>query len=104
MKKLFAIIALCFVLFTLQAESVYIENYDISITVEESRVYRVTENIDMYYTSPSHGFYRDIPVNYESGFRAILSNIDVIATWDEEENNDDISIKIGDADRLVEGR
>ena len=104
MKKLFAIIALCFVLFTLQAESFYIENYDISITVEESRVYRVTENIDMYYTSPSHGFYRDIPVNYDSGFRAILSNIDVNATWDEEENNDYISIKIGDADRLVEGR
>lgn len=104
MKKLFAIIALCFVLFTLQAESFYIENYDISITVEENRVYRVTESIDMYYTSPSHGFYRDIPVNYDSGFRAILSNIDVNATWDEEENNDYISIKIGDADRLVDGR
>ena len=104
MKKIIAIIALCFAIFTLGAESFYIENYDISISVQENRVYRVTEEIDMYFTSPSHGFYRDIPVNYDNGFRAILSNIDVNANWDEEENNDYISLKIGDADTLVNGR
>ena len=103
MKKILSIIALCFVLFTLGAESFYIENYNITISVQENRVYQIREDIDMYFTSPSHGFYRDIPVNYDNGFRAILSNIDVNANWDEEENNDYISLKIGDGDTLIQG-
>lgn len=104
MKKLIFVLVFLLTVFTLSAENFYIENYSVNIDVQENRVYNVTEDIDMYFTSPSHGFYRDIPVNYENGFRAILSNISVNEKWDREENNDFISLKIGDADTLVKGR
>ena len=103
-KNFFLTILLVLTLFSLSAENFYIERYDIDVNVLENRVYEITEEIDMYFTSPSHGFYRDIPVRYDTGYEAIVSGISVNERFEKEENGDFLSLKIGDADRLVKGR
>ena len=103
-KTVFIVSLLLLTLFSLSAESFYIERYDIDVNVLANRVYEVTEEIDMYFTSPSHGFYRDIPVRYDTGYEAILSDIQVSEEFEKETNGDYLSLKIGSADRLIEGR
>ncbi len=102
-KKILLAAMLLLTLFCLSAENFYIERYDIDVNVLENRVYEITEEIDMYFTSPSHGFYRDIPVKYDTGYEAILSGISVSEEYEKEKNGDFLSLKIGDADRLVKG-
>lgn len=44
------------------AENFYIKNYNIDVQVSKDNVYRINEQIDVYFTSPSHGIFRTIPI------------------------------------------
>lgn len=62
MKKiLFSFLAFLYFICPSFAQNFYIKNYDIDIQVSSNNVYHIKENIDVYFTSPSHGIFRTIP-------------------------------------------
>ena len=48
-------------------ENFYIENYDVDMVVNKNKSVAITENIDVYFTSSSHGIFRDIPYKNYTG-------------------------------------
>ncbi len=76
----------------------------------------VNESIDVNFTVPKHGIYRDIPTFYDRG--ALQPSVDlkvqvlsvtnalngVTHTYEESKINDNLRLKIGDADRFVSGK
>lgn len=83
------------------AEKFYIENYDVNINVTENKTAQITENIDVYFTQPSHGIFRTIPVSGDK-----ISNIDVS---ERHSDNFDIAsknftVKIGDPNTYITGK
>ncbi len=109
MKK-FTLVALVllFGVFSLFAENFVIEQYVVDIDVSLDRVYTINESLVLNYTSPSHGFYRDIPFKYRDekngAIKAKIGDISVSAPYEKETNGDYISLKIGEADKTVSGR
>ena len=88
-----------------------IENLVSDINLERDLTLSVTEKIDVYFYSQKHGIYRDIPVIYSNKGKTINSKISVKSVTDgindvayeTERESRNIRIKIGDADKLVEG-
>lgn len=105
--KRFTLVALVLLLsmFSLFAENFVINEYVVDIDVSQDRVYTITETILMNFTTPSHGFYRDIPYIYRNDrvIKAVVDNISVSAPFEKEKNGDYISLKIGDPDKYVSG-
>lgn len=96
---------------TSQPNTFYIENYDINIVVNENNTFKITEKIDMHYTSSSHGFFRDIPlymeVTREDGtknkIRADVSDLEVDAKFSTSRSYTNYEVKIGDANKTIIG-
>ncbi len=97
-KKFLNILFFVFLLVqnTVLAENFYINNYDVDIKVDENKVVDITENIDVYFTNPSHGIFRSIP--YSGGK---IEDISVSEDYSIEYDGGNIKIKIGNPEKLV---
>lgn len=123
--KIFTIILLSFLISPFlpskafaQSESVYIEDFKSSIVVNQDGTVDITENIIYVFNQQRHGMYRDIPISYEleAGGRQYLDidlvNVEysplgsdtVFKAYTTSTNNQNLSIKIGEADILIQGK
>jgi uncharacterized membrane protein len=123
-KKLFSalLILACFLSSVTAQEYFTISSYDVAVTVNKDASLNVDETINVHFTEPRHGIYRFIPYRYEleplpaatekanrqleSGGYAhtIIDNISVDGwNYDVTADGNYKSIKIGSADRQVDG-
>jgi len=90
-----------------------IQNYDVDIRVWEDATFTVEERIEVEFTAPRHGIFREIPYKYkdDKGFNFKL-RLDDFAVFDEQgkaiqfskyKEGDNLVLKIGDPDKLIEG-
>ena len=90
----------------------YITSYDMDIVVNENNTFKITETIDMYYTYPSLGFYRDIPlfmeVEREDGskdkIRADVSDIHVNDEFSTSRSYKNYEVEIGGDYEKITGK
>lgn len=94
----------------------YYKSISVEAVVHENNVWDVTETFDIFFEQPRHGFYRYIPKGFklwhevdgeteEFRYACKIDDIDVEG-WDfttEDSNDEFCIIRIGDADREVEG-
>ena len=91
-----------------------ITNYDVKVTISEDNAYDVTETITVNFSEPRHGIYRDIPSSGKwvrdsahggsTEYHARISGIRVDdAPYNVDRDGNESSIRIGDANRYVEG-
>lgn len=116
MKKITNLLIIFFIILFIplraNADSGYtVDNYDIDIKVNENNVVQVTEEININYQTPSHGFVRTIPLtnNYYdkdnnkyltiSKFELLESN----SNYEISKKNNIVSLKLGDKDNLIRG-
>lgn len=93
-----AVICLLLITKTAHAENFYIDNYDVDLTVYEDNSVLVSEVIEVVFTNPSHGIIRSIPLQ---GSR--IYDVEVNAPFILSKNMSELDIRIGSADKLVEG-
>ena len=123
MKKLFVFLVFAFVINCTNAQEYFtINKYNVAVTVNKDASLDVVENINVHFTESRHGIIRAIPYKYqlqslpagtdkanrqlESGGYAhtIIQNISVDGwKYDVSTEGDYKNIKIGDADKLVDG-
>ncbi|MBQ9246752.1 DUF2207 domain-containing protein [bacterium] len=116
MKKIFLLLTafiFCFLSTnSAYAENFYIKNYDINITLFETNKVQVEEKIDVFFTSPSHGIYRSIPLSYnvrypDGSSRKVKSKISKISATEKipevSLSNGFHIIKMGNANKLITG-
>lgn len=90
------------------AESFIITNMDVNIDVTENNYYNIIETIDVAFSQPRHGIFRDIPLKYD-GKNKRISNIKVVdeigaeLAFSKSKVQGQQVIKIGDEDKFVEG-
>lgn len=124
MKNLFSSLLSVFLFINCVTAQEYftITRYDVAVTVNKDASLNVDETINVHFTEPRHGIYRFIPYKYqlqslpagtkkanrqlESGgyTHTIVDNIKVDGwNYDVSTEGDYKSIKIGSADKLVDG-
>ena len=103
MRKLAVLALLLLFCFPLAAENFIIDSYSVRIDVDESRAMNIKEDLSLEYTSPSHGFYRDIQYRFPGGETADYSLIWTSSEVAEEDNGTYKSIRFGDPDKLLFG-
>ncbi|MCB9290562.1 MAG: DUF2207 domain-containing protein [Lewinellaceae bacterium] len=90
------------------AEYFVIDKFDISIRIDESGYFEVTEAIDVTFSEPRHGIYRIIPYRYrKDGKKYDISLYDIsVKGWKFKRNREsgNLRIRIGDPDKYVEGQ
>ncbi|MBD3257168.1 DUF2207 domain-containing protein [candidate division GN15 bacterium] len=111
---LLALLAGIALISTASAEFFRINHFHADIEVHGDRSVHVTERIDLTFDTPRHGIFRAIPYKFVDalGDRQ-RTPIDVVSVTDERGNSrpytlnpegNVINVRIGDADRYVEGR
>lgn len=88
--------------FPLAAESFYVKDYQVGITVDRAKRLRVEETADLFFTSPSHGLVRDI----QYSFGEVKAEVDNISSPDLsgiERSGSYVSVRLGDASKTVTG-
>ena len=102
-KKLAALFLIILVhSFSLYAETFSVESYSVDISVDASKKLAVNEDMDLYFTAPSHGLIRD--VQYDFGRTRIkVSDVHGEDIADTERNGGFLSIIMGDPDRYITG-
>ncbi|MDD6468057.1 MAG: DUF2207 domain-containing protein [Erysipelotrichaceae bacterium] len=81
----------------------YYEHIDVQVDVNEKREFLITETLDVFYEEQMHGIIRTIP-NFSRAEKYEITDISVVgAPFLVEEQIDGVSIRIGDADRYVQG-
>lgn len=81
----------------------HISHYETVIDVGENNIMHITENITADFTAyGKHGIIRTLPTVFE-GKRVYVDNIYVDKTYVVEHAREYVSIRIGDADKIVEG-
>ena len=123
MKKLAAILLLFFIVGKTEAqESFTIKHYDVTIKVNKDASLDIAEKLDVHFTESGHGIIRKIPFKYqiqplvpgsEKAERQLESNgytwtiVEDIKVpgwkYDVSTDGDDKSIKIGSANKYVDG-
>ncbi|MBQ8886233.1 MAG: DUF2207 domain-containing protein [Candidatus Gastranaerophilales bacterium] len=93
------------------AANYYIKNYDVEMDITEQKNINITETIDVFFTSPSHGIYRKIPfknqvvraddTTYTS--YADIDNVSVNHQYTLQNQNNYLNIKIGSPEHYVNG-
>lgn len=124
MKKVLLFLFLASFISGIKAQSNFdIENYDIKVGISKNATLQITETIDVFFNSPSHGIIRWIPYQYQvkelsdsvevaemdltsrGKRRTILENIQVENDDFDVSNADDYyKIKIGNRSKLIEGK
>lgn len=99
----------------LAQENFIINQYDVTMNVQENHAYAVNENLTVTFSQQSHGIYRYIPyagsfyreINgqpVETSYRARVSKINVANfDYDVSTENDNYLIKIGNSNSYVSG-
>ena len=109
MRKTAAFIAVLIIALPLFAENYYYKDYNVDIAVRENGVMDITETHDVFFTSPSHGLYRDIQYCFDDGnkFDPVVAKVDDVTVAGApavmEKGDDYYSIRIGDSNKLVTG-
>ncbi|KAA9036330.1 DUF2207 domain-containing protein [Ginsengibacter hankyongi] len=123
MKKLFVIILAFVCVGKIKAQEYFtIKQYDVHLKVNKDASLDIAEKINVHFTEPRHGIIRKIPYKYEvqplpanaqkadrqlesGGYtRTFIENINVPGwNFDISTDGDYKSIKIGSADKFVEG-
>jgi len=95
------------------SSGLYINNFRSDYGILDDSWVEVKETIDITYTTPHHGIYRDIPYRYHDSLGNIRNiRIDVVNvanedgegyTYEKSRSDGDVSLKIGDANYTVEG-
>ncbi len=86
-----------------------ITSFSTDMTITPDGRYEIEEDIQMFFSKPLHGFYRDIPTRYDfedpqkPDIRARVSKIRANEELSINSNSDYLSIRIGDPDRTVTG-
>lgn len=103
-----------FFLFSLNcyANDYDITKYDIEIIVDEHNKYSIKESIDTYFNLSKHGIIRRIPLynniirqdGSREKNRVLISNVNVSEEFDTSRENDNYTIKIGSADKTINGK
>ena len=91
-----------------------IEKFHSDITIQPDASFTVTERIDVNFSQPRHGIYRDIPIRYRDDLgHTIKTPTHVLSVTDESgkkrkaktsKKGNVVNIRIGDANRYVQGR
>lgn len=91
-------------------EAFVIDEYNVNVIVGENNIYLVTEDLEVTYSEPRHGLFRDIPSRYTQPSTGKTRNILIknIQVPDHpfrvEKKRSSVNIRIGDADKYVNGR
>ncbi len=103
-----------FFLFSLNcyANDYDITKYDVEIIVDEHNKYSIKESIDTYFNLSKHGIIRRIPLynniirqdGSREKNRVLISNVNVSEEFDTSRENDNYTIKIGSADKTINGK
>lgn len=105
MKRiLLSIFLLVFIIFPFfAAETFIVDKYDVSIDVDASAMSHVKERLDIDFTSPSHGLFRDLQYDFGIGLKAGIENVrtDVESSYSYE--NGYMVLRLGSPDRIVQG-
>jgi uncharacterized membrane protein YgcG len=95
--------------FSFADEYYTIKKYDVKIDVTESNIYHIKETIDVSFSQPRHGIFREIPTTLY-GYTHEISDIYVYDSltgmsynYEINYHGSEIQIKIGDADIYVDG-
>lgn len=110
MRKSVSILALLILsLCALSAESFYIKNYDVTLDVAQDGSLHIVEDIDVFFTSPSHGIMRDIQDYFSNDkliWDPIVADVDIISATDLHKtltDGDYTTLALGDPDKLITG-
>lgn len=110
MKKRILFIILLLVSLTLGAENFIVESYDVDISVRENYSMHIKEKIKCYFSSPSHGIYRDIQYrfsnpdgNFADPVIAEVSSFTSPSLSSSEKEDGCYRFYLGDEERLVTG-
>lgn len=98
-RRLILVLLLLFLPFALFAENFTITGYDVDITIGDDRSYLITERIDTFFTSPSHGIYFDIPS--EGAYDVEI--VSVSDPYRAEKSGDLLSLTLGAGDKYISG-
>lgn len=107
---IFSICALLNLPFLQAAEAFVIDEYRVNVVVGENNVYLVTEDLDVTFSEPRHGLFRDIPSRYTQPSTGktrniLINNIQVPGhQFRVEDKRSSVNIRIGDAEQYVNGR
>ncbi len=91
-------------------EAFVIDEYRVNVTVGENNVYLITEDLDVTYSQPRHGLFRDIPTRYTQPATGktrniLINNIEVAGhPFQVEKSRSNVNIRIGSAEKFVNGR
>jgi uncharacterized membrane protein YgcG len=89
------------------AEYFTIDQFDVRIRIDQKGFFEVTETIDVVFTQPRHGIYRDIPYRYRiDGERYDIDIYDVEVEgrpFKKMRSGNNRRIRIGHPDRYVDG-
>lgn len=102
MRRIPVVLLLLALACSLSAESMRLQNLDLSVTADRANNYRLEEQLDFFYETPHHGFYQTIPTS----FGRKKTHVQAIASSDPasvESYSDGVTIQVGDADTLVQG-
>ena len=91
-----------------------IEKFHSDITIQADASFTVTERIEVHFSQPRHGIYRDVPIKYRDDLgHTIKTPTHVLSVTDESgkkrkatisKKGNVVNIRIGDAHRSVQGR
>ncbi|MBQ6450112.1 DUF2207 domain-containing protein [bacterium] len=89
-----------------------IDNFDIEIDIQENNTFRVQEKIAVDFDQPRHGIYRSLSLAEQiarldgSSHRRRVRYSDIVAdtTYQINRSGDELTIKLGDADRYLTGK
>ena len=102
MRKAFLAVLFLVLPFCAAADGFVMDYYAVRIDVDSSRTMQVRENITLEYTSPAHGFIRDI----QHRFGTASADIDLLWTSSAATVSDDgtfLSVRFGDPEKLLTG-
>ena len=101
MRRAFLLFLLLLPLFQLAARA-DITSYHVDISVDSARDMHIREEITLEYTTPSHGFLRDIQYRFGT-LRAGVENIVTSPQAAIERDRDYITLRFGDMEHLLTG-
>ncbi len=111
MKRITSILLISLFSILLWAENFTVDSYDISLDVKEDQSMIVKETINVDFSTPSHGIYRDIQYrfsnpngNFADPIKAEVNLISSSSPYSIEKEDGFYRIYLGDEDKTVSGK
>lgn len=111
MKKIASILLISLFSLLLWAENFTVDSYDINLDVKEDQSIVIKETINVDFSSPSHGIYRDIQYrfsnpngNFADPIKAKVNLISSSSPYSIEKEDGFYRIYLGDEDNYVSGK